>query len=240
MVIKHSQWLSILALVLSTASVAMGATAAGKTFPTLSVGMKTYTNVTVTDISGNSVFFRHSRGFESIQIDTLSPEVQQQLGLQPSTDRSPRKKTEPAAAAARTPTPTFSQPANSQSASPQQLMQQRIANISQNLSTGKMVMVLGLPSVGLVVMIVGGIWLIVAAFRVSPGWGIGCLVGSFICGLINLIFICSHWQEAKKPFLCYLAGVALFVASAMAIPNLVRTQSPDSANSPAPVQARGQ
>lgn len=238
MVIKHAQWLSILVLVISTACVALGAAGPGKTFPTLSVGMKTYTNVTITDISGNSVFFRHSRGFESIQIDSLSPEVQQQLGLQPSTgDRSSRKRTE-AATAASTSAPGYT--TRSDGTSPQERMKERIEEIKKSLSPAKTALVLGLPLAGLVVMIVGGIWLIIAAFRVSPGWGIGCLVGSFVCGLINLIFICCHWQEAKKPFFCYLAGVCLFVASAMAIPNLVRTQSPDSANSSTPVQARGQ
>ena len=239
MVIKHSQWLSILALVLSAASVAMGATGAGKTFPTLSVGMKTYTNVTITDISGNSVFLRHSRGFESIQIDSLSPEVQQQLGLQPSTtDRSPRKKTEPAASVT---TSAPSRPSNSEARSPQQIWKEKLESISsQNLSAAKTAMILGLPLTGLVVMLVGGIWLIIAAFRVSAGWGIGCLLGSFLCGLINLIFICCHWQEARKPFFCYLAGVALFVASAIAVPNFVRAQAAASQNDPTPVRARGE
>jgi hypothetical protein len=89
-------------------------------------------------------------------------------------------------------------------------------------------------------MLVGGIWLIIAAFRVSAGWGIGCLLGSFLCGLINLIFICCHWQEARKPFFCYLAGVALFVASAIAVPNFVRAQAAASQNDPTPVRARGE
>lgn len=93
MVIKRLLWMSILTTVVSTIEIALGATPTGKTFPTLTIGVTTYTNATITDVSGGSVFLRHSRGFESLRIESLSPEVQQQLGVQPPPpDRSRRKK----------------------------------------------------------------------------------------------------------------------------------------------------
>src|SRR5262245_39453895 len=79
MAIKRSLWLFILAVVIfSMTESTVSAASVEKKFPTLTIGLKTYTNVTITDISGNSVFLSHSRGFESIQIESLSPEVQEQ------------------------------------------------------------------------------------------------------------------------------------------------------------------
>ena len=54
-----------------------------------------------------------------------------------------------------------------------------------------------LQVVGVVIGLVGGIWLLVVAFQESIGWGIGCL----LCGLVGIIFAIQHWEKAKKPFL---------------------------------------
>jgi hypothetical protein len=63
------------------------------------------------------------------------------------------------------------------------------------------------------------------------------LLGTFLCGLLNLIFVCCNWQEAKKPFLCYIGGTALLVLSIISMPNL--TKGPLSPNAPPPaVNAR--
>ena len=66
MVIKRVLWMFVVTMVFSTTEMAPGATPTGKTFPTLTIGATTYTNLTITDVSGGSVFLRHSRGFESL------------------------------------------------------------------------------------------------------------------------------------------------------------------------------
>ena len=68
-------------------------------------------------------------------------------------------------------------------------------------------MALVLLIVGVVVMIVGGVMVLIAAFRESVLWGLGCL----FFWPVNLIFIVTHWQESKTGFLIQLAGGALMV-----------------------------
>jgi len=54
---------------------------------------------------------------------------------------------------------------------------------------------------------VGGVMFLVAAFRESVLWGLGCLLFS----PVSLIFLFVHWQEAKSPFLVQLAGIPFIV-----------------------------
>lgn len=228
MVIKRALCVAIVTLAISTTEMAAGATPTGKTFATLTIGATTYTNVTITDVSGGSVFLRHSRGFESLRIESLSPETQQQLDVQPPPpERSGRKKSGAAAAL------SSNRGAVPDSATPRQRWQQLVEVIDKGLSTGEMVIAIGLPLSGLALMLGGSIWLIVAGFRVSAGWGICCLVGTFLCGLLNLIFILCNWNEAKKPFYCYVGGIAMFAAWGITVPNLVNRTPPPKPNASA-------
>jgi len=59
-------------------------------------------------------------------------------------------------------------------------------------------------------MVVGAIGLLIAAFRTSFLWGLGCL----LIPLVSLIFLFVHWSEAKNPFFLYLAGMALLAIGA--------------------------
>jgi hypothetical protein len=61
--------------------------------------------------------------------------------------------------------------------------------------------------VGIILALIGGIGMLIVAFRESVLWGIGCL----LIPLVSLIFVISHWDEAKKPFLIQLAGVVLLI-----------------------------
>lgn len=70
--------------------------------------------------------------------------------------------------------------------------------------------------VGLILAFVGGIWLLVVAFKTSIWWGLG----SLFIPLVNLIFVILHWQPSKKPFFIYLAGVVLLVIAALNMPEL--------------------
>lgn len=63
--------------------------------------------------------------------------------------------------------------------------------------------------IGFAVIVVGGIGFLIAAFRVSILWGLGCL----LLPIIQLVFLVAHWSEAKNPFLLQLLGLAImFVA----------------------------
>ena len=61
--------------------------------------------------------------------------------------------------------------------------------------------------IGVAICLVGGIWLLVVAFQESIWWGIG----SLLLPIVGLIFVILHWQEAKKPFLIQLGGVAFMI-----------------------------
>ena len=58
---------------------------------------------------------------------------------------------------------------------------------------------------GAIIGTIGGIMFLIAAFRKSVMWGLGCL----IIGPISLVFLIMHWQEAKKPFFISLLAVPL-------------------------------
>lgn len=60
--------------------------------------------------------------------------------------------------------------------------------------------------VGVILASVGGIWVIVRAFRESVLWGVGSLLV-----VMWPVFVVMHWQESKKPFVIWLAGVVLIV-----------------------------
>lgn len=59
---------------------------------------------------------------------------------------------------------------------------------------------------GFIIMLVGGIWLLIEAFKESVLWGLGCL---FI-PIVSLIFVILHWDKAGKPFLIQIVGLILF------------------------------
>lgn len=61
-------------------------------------------------------------------------------------------------------------------------------------------MVLGLAALG------GWIWLAVVAARVTWWW---CLVVILGCGIGPIVFAVMHWDQAKRPFLIWLAAAVL-------------------------------
>ena len=66
--------------------------------------------------------------------------------------------------------------------------------------------------IGYGLVILGSIGLLIAAFRESVLWGLGCLLIS----PVSLIFLIAHWNEAKNPFLLQLVGVGIiFLATFM-------------------------
>lgn len=66
---------------------------------------------------------------------------------------------------------------------------------------------MALVAVGGIVMLVGGIWILVKAFQESIVWGLA----SLFIPIVALVFVVTHWQDAGKPFLIYLAGLAVYM-----------------------------
>ena len=56
-----------------------------------------------------------------------------------------------------------------------------------------------------VIMFIGGIMVLIEAFRTSVLWGIF----SILIPIVSLIFILTHWSKAKKGFLLQLLGAAI-------------------------------
>jgi hypothetical protein len=61
---------------------------------------------------------------------------------------------------------------------------------------------------GLLVAAYGSIIFLVIAFRESVLWGILCLLPFF-----PVVFLLSHWDEAKKPFLVSVGGWVVFMGT---------------------------
>ena len=63
---------------------------------------------------------------------------------------------------------------------------------------------------GFLLIVLGGIGTLIAAFRTSVWWGLGCL----LIAPVSLLFLIVHWNVAKNPFLVQLAGGVLLLAVA--------------------------
>lgn len=64
---------------------------------------------------------------------------------------------------------------------------------------------------GLLVSLGAGLWLLVLAFQESIWWGLG----SLLLSPVMLVFVILHWQQAKRPFLINLGGVALMIVGVL-------------------------
>jgi hypothetical protein len=66
---------------------------------------------------------------------------------------------------------------------------------------------------GIILILIGIIWMLIAAFKTSMLWGFGCL----LIAPVFLLFMVFNWDVAKKPFFLYLFGFALvFIGSSNA------------------------
>ena len=71
-------------------------------------------------------------------------------------------------------------------------------------------------ALGLLALVIGGVWALVQAFRESILWGLGCILFSPVA----LVFLVLHWAEAKRPFFLQLAGLILLGAPFFLLPEL--------------------
>ena len=58
---------------------------------------------------------------------------------------------------------------------------------------------------GSVFVIIGSVWLIVAAFRKAPAWGIACIVFPPTA----IAFLIAHRVAAWRPFLMFIVGLMI-------------------------------
>ena len=65
--------------------------------------------------------------------------------------------------------------------------------------------------IGGVIMLIGGVMVLIEAFKESPLWGIG----SILVPLVSLIFVITHWEQARRGFLLQLCGVPIYVVGMM-------------------------
>jgi hypothetical protein len=84
------------------------------------------------------------------------------------------------------------------------------------MTTALMVMAV----LGMLAMVGGGIWLVIAAFSVSALWGLMVL----LLPAGSLAFVVKHWEEGRNPFFIQLGGTALFVACFVSYTARVRAE----------------
>ncbi len=61
---------------------------------------------------------------------------------------------------------------------------------------------------GIILSVVGGLWLLLAAFQESFAWGLVCWFVPF--GVF--VFVITHWQDAAKPFGLSVLGTIIAIA----------------------------
>ncbi|MBM4149658.1 MAG: hypothetical protein FJ224_11560 [Lentisphaerae bacterium] len=87
--------------------------------------------------------------------------------------------------------------------------------------------------VGFITMAVGGIMLIVAAFKKSVGWGLAVL---FLSPLAAFVFVAMNWQEARKAFMIqtagFLAALIPFFLLIFSLRNAVPSETADGEETP--------
>lgn len=61
------------------------------------------------------------------------------------------------------------------------------------------------------IVLIGGIWFLIVAFKESALWGIGC----FLLAPVSIVFLIKYWQDSKNPFFVQLAGLGLVLIAAL-------------------------
>lgn len=65
---------------------------------------------------------------------------------------------------------------------------------------------------GLLIFIIGGIGTLIAAFKTSIWWGLGCL----LIAPVSLLFLVMNWGIAKNPFFLQLTGIGVMLLGSYA------------------------
>lgn len=62
---------------------------------------------------------------------------------------------------------------------------------------------------GFLILVIASIGFLIAAFKESIWWGLGCLLFS----PVSLVFLIMHWDVAKNPFFLQLIGLAIMFSA---------------------------
>lgn len=93
----------------------------------------------------------------------------------------------------------------------QKSIQQKI-----ELNVGESFLATALVISGFAIFILGSLWYVITAFRVSLWWGLGNIFVPFV----SIIFLFVHWKMAIKPFLVSLLGIIVIFSSLYFLPLL--------------------
>jgi hypothetical protein len=63
----------------------------------------------------------------------------------------------------------------------------------------------------MIVILIGSVMLLIEAFGEGMLWGLGCLLVPLP---VALLFIATHWHQARKAFFVQVAGWILFALAA--------------------------
>jgi hypothetical protein len=77
------------------------------------------------------------------------------------------------------------------------------------------ILIWGILVLGWLLTMVGGVWILIVAFRESVVWGL-CVM---FLPIAEPIFIFIHWGQCWRPLLISLFGMATAVAAVFAMPN---------------------
>ena len=75
---------------------------------------------------------------------------------------------------------------------------------------------MAIMGIGMIIAMVGSIWLLVEAFKTSVLWGLGSMFVPFV----SLFFLIKHWDVAKKPFLISLCAIPFYIVGVILAPDL--------------------
>jgi uncharacterized membrane protein len=64
---------------------------------------------------------------------------------------------------------------------------------------------LALICLGAILTLIGGIGMLIAAFKTSFLWGLGCL----LIAPVSVVFLITHWGDAKNPFFLQITGLVM-------------------------------
>ena len=182
-----------------------------KTLERLKVGGTIFTNVTITDVTATHLFIKSPQGFANVRLSELEPSVKALFVREEAPPSTSGKAETPAE-----PIP-LSAAARGTSTKPGAALTSVIPKRFLNAVSG--VVRMTATMIGGCMVLFGWFWLVFVAFRVHLGWGAAVLIGSVSCGLLNLIFMVSHWEESKRPFFLYVGGFVVILLAVLMPPH---------------------
>jgi len=70
---------------------------------------------------------------------------------------------------------------------------------------------------GVLLWFVGGIWIVLEAFKKHFLWGLGCLFFSLVVGPI---FVILYWKDTNKAFILWMIGSVLLFLVKFIVPEV--------------------